>query len=357
MLLFHFALRPGGVLCLGSGENIGQRQDLFEPISRKFRIFRRVGSTRHGAPLLMHSADSAAQPAKVQPVLVKDPDRRLVLLTQQLMLHRYAPACALVNRRMEVLCFNGPVDDYLQLPTGELQSDIVAMARTGLRTKLRAVLHEAAESDHPAGVDDAQVKRGSEYYSVRVTVEPLRQPKEADGLLLVTFTEAAQHAAEQVLSAKSSRAVPQQEHDRTTDYESIVHNLEEQLRSTRDELQSAIEELETSNEEFKASNEEVMSINEELQSTNEEIETSKEEMQSLNEELQTVNAQLEQKVGELESANNDLANLLTSIDVPTIFLDRQLTLRRFTPATRRLFARHRKRSRPPDHRFREKLRR
>lgn len=113
--------------------------------------------------------------------------------------------------------------------------------------------------------------------------------------------------------------------------------IERELQRVRDELQSTIQELQTSNEEMKASNEEATSINEELQSTNEELETSKEELQSLNEELVTVNAQLQSKMQELEATTNDLSSLLSSTDIAVVFLDAQLQIRRFTPATRDLF--------------------
>ena len=78
-------------------------------------------------------------------------------------------------------------------------------------------------------------------------------------------------------------------------------------------------------------------MNEELQSTNEELETSKEELQSLNEELTTVNAQLEEKVADLERTNNDLDNLLASTHIATLFFDRDLRIKRYTPASTRFF--------------------
>jgi two-component system CheB/CheR fusion protein len=158
-----------------------------------------------------------------------------------------------------------------------------------------------------------------------VTVEPLKIPKEAEGLLLVCFEDRPEA---EPLAAEA--AVPAGD-------EWLVRQLEAELKTTREDLQSTIEELETSNEELKAANEEVMSVNEELQSTNEELETSKEELQSLNEELSTVNAQLESKVEELERTTNDLDNLLTSTTIPTIFLDRDFRIRRLTPAVTQVF--------------------
>src|SRR5438876_6842787 len=124
----------------------------------------------------------------------------------------------------------------------------------------------------------------------------------------------------------------------TDDVESAnVSQLEKELRETKERLQITTEELETSNEELKSSNEELSSINEELQSSNEELETSREEMQSINEELQTVNAELKSRVEELSRANSDIANLLESTQIATLFLDRNLRVKSFTPAAKEVF--------------------
>jgi PAS domain S-box-containing protein len=344
--LFHFALREGGHLFLGGSETVGQQHDLFETVSRKWRIYRRIGPTRH---------DTVDFPARTADALHGIPERSsggnevrgggVKTLAQQLVLQRFAPACVLINRKAEVLYLNGPIDHYLQLPIGELAPDVVAMAREGLRTKLRAAVRQAIRDKQLVAISDLRVRRDRRYHRVHLTVEPLHQPRQAEGLLLVVFEEeadagrngglAAPPDTERVTDAdyNTAEGIPSG-HD---DQQATVRQLEEELRTTRQDLQATIEELETSNEEFKAAHEEVTSVNEELQSTNEELETSKEELQSLNEELQTVNAQLEQKIVELESTNNDLQNLLASTEIATVFLDRRFRIKRFTPVTTRLF--------------------
>ena len=127
--------------------------------------------------------------------------------------------------------------------------------------------------------------------------------------------------------------------------------LQEDLRTTQLDLEASIQALEANNMELHLANEEVMSMNEELQSANEELETSKEELQSVNEELATVNSDLERSINELRTANDDLLNLLASNDLPTLFLDTELRIKRFTPASRKLFRPPSVRYRPPSGRF------
>ncbi|CAG9164590.1 hypothetical protein LMG23994_00423 [Cupriavidus pinatubonensis] len=118
----------------------------------------------------------------------------------------------------------------------------------------------------------------------------------------------------------------------------MVSQLEGELQRTKEQLRATIEQSETSTEELKASNEELQAINEELRSATEELETSKEELQSINEELTTVNAELKSKVEETSKINDDLQNLITANDIGTIFVDRNIRIKRYTPRATDVFS-------------------
>ena len=171
-------------------------------------------------------------------------------------------------------------------------------------------------------VIQARVRRSKHLHPVRIVVTPLRTAADAPGRLLVGFFE------RDVTADEAAPAGPEEL--------SGERQLQSELETAREDLRLSFEQVEAQNEELKASNEEIRSINEELQASNEELETSKEELQSLNEELNTVNNQLQAKVTELERRTDDLNNLLNSTDVATLFLDRGLCIRWFTPSTKAL---------------------
>ena len=344
--LLHFSLNEGGFLFLGPSETIGRHIDLFETVSKKWRIYRRIGM---------------AQPEKVEVPIVTAasplfPARRGIAwrgdtapafgaarlpsfadMTHRLLLDQYAPPAVLINRQYEILYYFGDTDRYLAIPTGEPTQDLMMLAREGLRTKLRSAIHKAVRENSPVTLADAQVKRNGDYHPVIVTIRAVQGPQGEEGLLLITFQDSdlsrpVDHAP--TLEARS----PEHDTARQSEVEeSAVWQLEHELKATKEDLQSTIEEMESSNEELKVSNEEVMSMNEEFQSANEELETSKEELQSLNEELGTVNSQLHEKVADLETANNDMANLLNCSEVAILFLDTRLRIKRFTPPATRFF--------------------
>lgn len=324
--LFHFALREGGILLLGGSETVGDFDVRFEPIFKTQRIYRHVGRLRPGEVDLALAGREGGRALRVAGLGQAAPQRPgLGDLSQRLLLEAYAPASVLINRRYECLYFLGATDRYLRVAPGEPSPDLLAMARDGLRNKLRAAIRQASEERKRVVVAGGRVREGDAAVSVSIAVQPAQGGGEE--LLLVSFLDEPRSDQRSVRLAAPADAVEA----------SRVEELERELDVIRKELQSAIRDLETSNEEQKAINEEALSVNEEFLSTNEELTTSKEELQSLNEELTALNGQLQETLERQRSTSNDLQNILYSSDLATIFLDRDLNIRFFTPAAKSLF--------------------
>ncbi len=323
--LFHFSLVEDGCLILGNSETVGYNTDLFETYSKELRIYRRIGQRieRLPVPVMGYSPRYHWDASEGRSKLTRNDVSKLM---QTQLLKQFAPAAVLIDKNYEILNLFGETSRYLDLPQGDPVMELTSMAKEGLRLKLRGAIHRASQSNEIITVKDARVKRDHRYFHVTFTVSPVTERDLQDTLFLLTFQD---------------KPLSEPEYEKPEDLsmgdENLVKQLEAELIDTREDLQNTIEELETSNEELKASNEEMMSMNEELQSSNEELETSKEELQSMNEELNTVNAELREKVQDLEKANNDIANLMNSTEVATVFLDDKMEIRRFTPTAKNLF--------------------
>lgn len=322
--LFHLALREGGHLFLGSAETMSGQEDLFQPVSKKWRIFRRIGSTRHDVvdfSLLGGSRSATSGDSKVASAQAESQVRSGELMMQALV-DRYAPASVLIDAQHRVHYLHGPTGDYLQPASGEPSHNLLAMARERLQMPLRTAVRKALAENREI-TTRARVRRGGTMHPVRLIATPLKAGGGAPNRLLVGFVD-HEDTGESATPTPSDEVLSERQ-------------LQAELDSAREDHRLALAELGAANEDLKASNEEIRSINEELQATNEELETSKEELQSLNEELNTVNNQLQAKVGELEERTADLNNLLNSTDIATLFLDRALCIRWFTPAMKGLY--------------------
>lgn len=319
---FHFGLREGGILLLGSSETVGAEDIRFEMIAKPERLFRRIGRNVPGAiEFPVSNAYGTRAQTLPQPGRAMTRQAGFGELCRRLVLENQAPASVLINDKAECLYLLGPVERYLRIASGHPSHDLLAMAGPGLRSKLRSAIHQASQRNARVVIAGGTITTDGRKTTFNIDVQPA--PGETDTLLLVCFVETPMPEA-------GSPAAPPSTDPR-------VGELEQELAATRAELLGAIRSLEMNAERERAINEEAMSANEEFQSTNEELVTSKEELQSLNEELTALNGQLQETLERQRTTSNDLQNVLYSTDVATLFLDRDMNIRFFTPATRSLF--------------------
>ena len=329
--LFHYALKPNGFLILGTSETVGEADDLFAALERKHKIYRRkedlLGTQRVGMGRFLPSI-TAIDVALPRAARNTDYPRKLPLreLAEQALLQQVVQAGALVNAGGDILYLHGRTGMYLEPAPGESGfSNILKMAREGLRRDLTTALHRASQTREPVLCPGLRVKTNGDFTTVNLTVRPVAVAPLEPPLYLVVLEQ-----------AQANKSDPSDPSDPSEASGTRIAALERELRAKDEYLQAANEQLETSNEELKSTNEEMQSVNEELQSTNEELETSKEELQSVNEELATVNAELQTKVADLSQANNDMNNLLAGTGIATVFVDHQLRILRFTPTATKI---------------------
>ncbi|WP_341305209.1 chemotaxis protein CheB [Pseudomonas sp. TMP25] len=337
--LFHYSLKPGGILLLGSSETIGHADDLFAPLlPNKNRIYRRLAnSQRTGevefpiaprakrdsrdsfvgygagrahaslAPLASHAAHTAQQ----------------IQVQTDALLQNYAPAAVLTNDQGEIVYFSGRTGKYLEPAAGHANLSIFTMAREGLAGPLYPAFSKALRQTEAITLERVKVVSNAGTQHASVTIQYLQSPVALKGMVLIVFTDLAVVKASAQSAQARAGAAPDAE----------LGELRQELQRYCAEVQVTREEMQTSQEELKSINEELQSTNEELQSANEELTTSREEMQSLNEELQTVNYELNAKVEDLSLASDDMTNLLNSTAIATLFLDGKLQVRRYTTQT------------------------
>jgi two-component system CheB/CheR fusion protein len=332
--IFHYALEPNGLLLLGSAESVGSATDLFVPLDKRHKIFRRRPAL--GRPLDIELSVAAHE--------VTAPQRARVSLTattsatevqqeaDRLILARYAPGGVVVNDRLEILQFRGRTSGFLEHPPGAASLELLKLVRAELVAPLRTAIQTARSEGQRVGEHGIAVRDGSLVRQVAFEVIPFRVDSSGGRYFIVTFQDEPDppvtllpSKSETAESAPASRGEARR-----------IRELREELATLRRYVQSVVEEHEAATEELRAASEEVQSSNEELQSTNEELETTKEEIQSTNEELETVNEELRHRNRELHALSSDLANVLAGTYLPIVMVGADLRLRRFTPAAERV---------------------
>ena len=326
--LFHYALKPGGILILGTSETVGSLSSLFKSVSKQYKVFlRQKSEDPFKVQISKMPQDLVLGLSERKKVEMEMPKIRPSTLdaANRVFLEQLTPPGLIVNHRGDIVFIHGEVGPFMELPPGRPSKNALLMARDGLKIELATALKHCRETNNRISVKNIPVKHNGDFTFTDLTVQQISGFPEFHDLMLVAF-----HVSE------SQSAIAGKGGTKSKNIKIEADKLKQELQYTRETLQSTIEELETTNEELKSTNEELQATNEELQSSGEELETSKEELQSLNEELQATNMELQAKVDELTYVNDDMKNLLNSTEIATLFLDSDLNIRRFTSATKKV---------------------
>ncbi len=325
--LFNYSLQPGGILLLGSAETLGRNNQGFDILDSKLKFFKRTHS-----PIMTELTDFPSSfsynKKEIKEVNTAPKEvENIQSLADQILLKNFIPASVIVNEKGDILYITGKTGKYLEPVAGKANWNIHVMAREGLRNELPVAFRKAMQNYDPVILRNIKIGTNGDFNYVNVTIQRIDGPNFIKDLVMIVFSDVSVMMEQGDEKLKKGKLYISGRH----------RELEAELKQSNEDLQNSREEMQTSQEELKSINEELQSTNEELQSTNEELTTSKEEMQSLNEELQTVNAELQSKLSDFEQANNDMKNLLNSTEIATLFLDKELNIRRFTDSVTEIF--------------------
>jgi two-component system CheB/CheR fusion protein len=323
--LFYYSLRPGGCLFLGPSEDIGRLEGTsFQVLNSQLKLFRKEGNAAVSPPLFRKQPNLRHATAPVPPSHPASGSalNRQLLAAYDHILAQHLPAGLLVNEAFAILHYFGAANRYLRPLEGRAHVSLLDRVEGDLHLCLSTLLPRVFRSGSRATSHGVRIPGADGDERIDIIAEPIAYGHSPVSLVHLSFVNPRQ-APPPVVPAAGNFVAGDEIMGR-------VRDLEAELLSTKENLQTAVEELQTTIEELQASNEELTAANEELQSTNEEL-------SAVNEELYTVNAEFERKNIELQLLNDDLTNLSNSIDAGTVFVDREMRIRKFNPAIQKIF--------------------
>ncbi len=325
---FAYALRPGGLLFLGSAEAIGSRSPGFTIINAAQRLYQRTQEAARRPPVLPLApsqplSQSTGLSRRTPTQRPSVPEQHIALL--EALVHQLCAPALVLDQAHELVEVIGDVSPYCRLPQGRMSAKVAAFLRPELQAEARVLLLlvRAECSRASSGLlhlDDIDSP-------IRLLASPLTVGD--CSLILLSF-----HKESQVIASGGDAS---EGGERDESFGREIERLEQELLANQDSLRHSLSELEQANEELEASSEELQASSEELQASNEELEASNEELQATNEELATLNQQLRSRSDELEQLNNDLENIQASLSQGMVILDCHLRITRFSPLAVRVF--------------------
>ncbi len=319
---FHFAMKPGGMLLLGSAESVGRSSDLFGTVDEKKRIFKKMQTARRVIPLPSITQREAVPnmplPVHSSTPTVTDWQRA----ADRILLGRFAPAGVLINELLDIIQFRGQTHPYLEPAQGEASLHLLTMVPFGVADALKAAINEAIEQKVPVRRERIPMRRGEQFREIAFEVIPVLMPDGRAGSFLILFEE--QDKAIPTASPAPS-AVPARGGGMTPDAREVLQ-LRTELTAATGHIQSLAEQSRMLAEELRAATEETSSTTEEFRSTNEELQTAKEEVDSTNEELITVNEELRNSNQSLAKTMELTAAIVETMRYPLLVLDDELNV-------------------------------
>ena len=335
LTLFHFSLKPGGFLFLGSSESPGGLLDEFDTIDEHAKIYRKRRDIGLPRDLKLPLPRSSTVPRVPVSAAHRTGVNQQLLTIYDRLLDRFMPPSFLVDEHGQLVDTFGGVESLLKIKARRPSHSLLEMLNDDLRTVVSGVLHRVRRDLESAQYPNISLPGHTGRCSL--VAEPIRDAQGSLTHILVSLLHADTASAPVLVPPFADIPAPAIEDALPSGTSALgglsrdqVRALEEELSYTKDHLQAAVQEHEAANEELQATNEELIASNEELQSTNEEL-------HSVNEEMYTVNAEYQKKNAELQELNDDIEHLLNGADVATLFLDRQLCIRKFTPRIAQTF--------------------
>lgn len=312
--VFHYALANDGYLVLGKSETIGASRDLFSQVEKTYKVYirRHDGSNKARIDLSHRLYESERQAASISGARQ---DKALAYQSHfektvaEILLTKYVPASAVVNKDLDILQLHGQVGFFLEISAGKPTLNLLKMARPGLAFELKNTVHKSVKSKAVEKTSGIEINDNGKTFSISIEVVPVNG-QSAEMLFLIIFEKLQVMPAKQTQSGSSK--------DR------MVQRLQQELTAVKEDMRSLLEEQDASSEELQSANEEIVSSNEELQSINEELETSKEEVESTNEELMTINSELQVRNAQLSDSYEYVEALFSTVRGPMLVLDKDL---------------------------------